>query len=56
MQLQGPNPEDIRKLHAEINQIGNQRFLLITAGLSAYPFLALLLHFQATSVDRKLVF
>lgn len=56
MQLKGPNDEDVRKIHAEINQIANQRFLLITAGLSAYPFLALLLRVQEASLDRKLIF
>ena len=39
MALRGPNPEDQRKLHAEINQIGNQRFLLTTLALTSFGLL-----------------
>ncbi len=34
MALKGPTHEDLRKLHAEINQIGNQRFMLTTLALT----------------------
>jgi hypothetical protein len=39
MSLKGPTPEDERKLHAEINQIGNQRFLLTTLSLTLFGVL-----------------
>jgi hypothetical protein len=39
MSLKGPTPEDERKLHAEINQIGNQRFLLTTLALTLFGVL-----------------
>lgn len=35
-----PNEEDVRKLHAEVNQILNQRFLLTTAGVTLFGVLA----------------
>jgi hypothetical protein len=31
---QAPNTEDVRKIHAEINQLVNQRFLMVTAGVT----------------------
>lgn len=31
-----PNPEDLRKLHAEVNQITNQRFLVTTSALALF--------------------
>jgi hypothetical protein len=34
MALLGPNSEDVAKLHAEVNQIVNQRFLLTTLGIT----------------------
>jgi hypothetical protein len=34
--LIGPNTEDQRKLHAEINQIVNQRFIVITAAITLF--------------------
>jgi hypothetical protein len=34
MPLRPPSPEDQRKLHAEVNQINNQRFLLTTLALT----------------------
>ena len=36
MPLQGPTQEDLRKIHAEVNQLVNQRFLLTTAGISVF--------------------
>ena len=39
MSLKGPTPEDERKLHAEINQIGNQRFILTTLALTLFGVL-----------------
>jgi hypothetical protein len=39
MSLKGPTPEDERKLHAEINQIVNQRFLLTTLALTLFGVL-----------------
>jgi hypothetical protein len=36
MSLQGPNTEDLRKIHAETNQIANQRFLLTTASITIF--------------------
>lgn len=38
MSLQKPNQEDQRKIHAEINQIINQRFLLITIAITVFGF------------------
>ncbi len=35
-QLFGPNPEDVRKLHNEINQIVNQRFTLTTLTVTVF--------------------
>ncbi len=40
MPLKGPNPEDTRKLHAEINQIVNQRFLLTTLAITVFGVMA----------------
>jgi hypothetical protein len=34
--LQKPSSEDVRKIHAEINQLLNQRFLLTTAGITVF--------------------
>jgi hypothetical protein len=43
MPLKGPTKEDERKLHAEINQVGNQRFLLTTGALTLFGvFIALM--------------
>ncbi len=39
MSLKGPTTEDERKLHAEINQIVNQRFLLTTLALTLFGVL-----------------
>jgi hypothetical protein len=39
MPLRGPTAEDERKLHAEINQIGNQRFILTTLALTLFGIL-----------------
>jgi Flp pilus assembly protein TadB len=39
MALKGPNEEDRRKLHAEINQIVNQRFILATSAITAFAAL-----------------
>jgi hypothetical protein len=39
MSLKGPNTEDERKLHAEINQIGNQRFILTTLAVTLFGVL-----------------
>jgi hypothetical protein len=36
MSLTGPTTEDIRKIHAEVNQLVNQRFLLTTLGITVY--------------------
>ena len=40
MALHTPNPEDQRKLHAEINQIINQRFLLTTLAVTVFGIIA----------------
>jgi len=34
--LSKPTPEDIKKIHAEVNQIVNQRFLLITIAITVF--------------------
>lgn len=39
MPLRGPTPADVQKLHAEINQIGNQRLILTTLGLTLFGVL-----------------
>jgi hypothetical protein len=39
MSLKGPTPEDERKLHNEINQIGNQRFALTTLAVTLFGVL-----------------
>jgi hypothetical protein len=36
MALLEPKPEDVRKIHAEINQLVNQRFLLTTVAITAF--------------------
>jgi hypothetical protein len=36
MTLQGPTPEDIRKIHAEVNQHVNQRFIVTTLAVSVF--------------------
>lgn len=36
MPLLEPDQEDVRKLHAEINQINNQRFLLTTGAITTF--------------------
>jgi len=36
MALKGPNEEDKRKLHAEINQLVNQRFVLTTISITVF--------------------
>jgi hypothetical protein len=43
MPLKGPNGEDERKLHAEINQIVNQRFILTTLALTIFGILIVLM-------------
>lgn len=40
MTLRGPDPEDKRKLHAEVNQIVNQRLALTTLGVTLFFGLA----------------
>lgn len=37
--LKKPNPDDVRKLHAEVNQIVNQRFLLTTLAITIFGVL-----------------
>jgi hypothetical protein len=39
MPLLEPKEEDVRKLHAEINQIGNQRFIVTTLALTFFAAL-----------------
>jgi hypothetical protein len=39
MALKGPDPDDVRKLHAEINQIVNQRFLITTLSITVFGVL-----------------
>jgi len=36
MSLKGPNNGDVQKIHAEINQIVNQRFLVITIAVAIF--------------------
>ncbi len=36
MTLNGPNEEDVRKIHAEINQIVNQRLLITTIAITIF--------------------
>jgi hypothetical protein len=36
MSLKGPNNEDVRKIHAESNQIVNQRFLITTFAITVF--------------------
>jgi hypothetical protein len=36
MPLSGPDQEDKRKIHAEINQLANQRFLITTAAITLF--------------------
>ena len=36
MSLLGPDDEDIKKIHSEINQIVNQRFYLLTVAITAF--------------------
>lgn len=36
MSLQGPSQEDLRKIHAEVNQLANQRFVLTTGAISVF--------------------
>jgi hypothetical protein len=36
MALLKPDEEDLRKLHAEVNQIGNQRFIVTTLALTFF--------------------
>lgn len=38
--LQKPTDEDIRKLHGEVNQITNQRFLLATLAVTVFGIIA----------------
>lgn len=40
MSLLGPNQEDQRKIHAQINQILNQRFLLTTLAITLFGVIA----------------
>lgn len=40
MPPRGPTDEDLRKLHAEINQLVNQRFLVMMGGITAFGVLA----------------
>lgn len=36
MALKKPSPEDLRKIHAEVNQLVNQRFLLTTLAITVF--------------------
>lgn len=36
MALKGPNAEDLRKIHSEVNQITNQRFLVMTLAITVF--------------------
>ncbi len=36
MSLQGPNSDDIKKIHAEVNQIVNQRILITTLAVTVF--------------------
>jgi len=36
MALQGPNTEDIKKIHAEVNQIVNQRLVITTLAVTVF--------------------
>jgi Na+/melibiose symporter-like transporter len=38
MALLGPNAEDLRKIHAEVNQLVNQRFVLTTVAITVFGF------------------
>ncbi len=40
MPLHGPKEEDLRKLHSEASQIVNQKFLITTATITVWGFLA----------------
>jgi hypothetical protein len=54
MTLKGPAPEDIRKIHAEVNQLVNQRLALVTLAITIFTaFLALLAPRDTTSVGNE---
>ena len=36
MTLLGPTSEDLRKIHAEVNQVANHRFLITTLGITLF--------------------
>jgi len=40
MSLKGPSPEDLRKIHAEITQIVNQRFIITTFAITVFGIFA----------------
>jgi len=41
--LRGPNDKDVAKLHSEVNQIENQRFLLTTLAITVFGVIASIL-------------
>jgi uncharacterized membrane protein YidH (DUF202 family) len=43
MPLLGPNDDDRRKLHAEVNQLANQRFLVTTGAITVFGVIMALL-------------
>jgi hypothetical protein len=43
MPLRKPNTEDVRKIHSEINQIINQRFLVTTAAITIFGIMIALM-------------
>jgi hypothetical protein len=43
MHIEKPTPEDVKKIHNEINQIVNQRFLITTATISIFGVVSALL-------------
>jgi uncharacterized protein YacL len=49
MSLKGPKTQDVTKLHAEINQIGNQRFIVTTLALTIFGVLITAMVTSATS-------
>jgi hypothetical protein len=54
MTLKGPTPEDVHKIHAEVNQLVNQRFTLTTLAVTVFiAGLALLLPRDSSSVGTE---
>jgi hypothetical protein len=43
MPLLGPNDDGRRKLHAEVNQLANQRFLVTTGAITVFGVIMALL-------------